>query len=120
MIFRLQNDYFDHKIGQNAPIKVPKFDPKNQNLEVIYRPFELKIHPKVGLLTKFSTENLDFVDHLSTYRAKNTSISGPFKAQNDAQTTFKQLQTNFQNVQKTTFLGPKMVKMTLSESQILT
>ena len=43
-----------------------------------------------------------------------------FKAQNDAQTTSEQLQTNFQKVKKTTFLAPKMVKMTLQEGQILT
>ena len=46
--------------------------------------------------------------------------SVPFRAENNAQTTSEQLQTNFQKVQKTTFLAPKMVKMTLSEGQILT
>ena len=43
-----------------------------------------------------------------------------FKAKNDAQTTSELLQTNFQKVQKTGFLTLKMVKMTLSEAQILT
>ena len=42
-----------------------------------------------------------------------------FKAKNDAQTTSELLQTNFQKVQKTGFLTLKMVKMTLSEGQIL-
>ena len=32
------------------------------------------------------------------------------KAENNAQTTFEQLQTNFQKVKKTYFLAPKMVK----------
>ena len=41
-----------------------------------------------------------------------------FKAKNDAQTTSDLLQTNFQKAQKTTFLAPKMVKMTLSEGKI--
>ena len=42
------------------------------------------------------------------------------KAKNDDQTTSELLQTNFQKVQKTGFLTLKMVKMTLSEAQILT
>ena len=51
------------------------------------------------------TKNFDFIGHLSTFRAENTQ-------KNDAYTTSEQLQTNFQNVQKMAFLGPKMVKMT--------
>ena len=58
--------------------------------------------------------------HISTFRAKNTPESGSFKAQNDAQITSEQLQTNFQKVQKTGFLTLKMVKMTLSKGQFLT
>ena len=65
------------------------------------------------------TYNIDFRIHISTFWAENTFKSSTFKAKNNAQTTSEQLQTNFQNVQKTTFLGPKMVKMTLSEGQIL-
>ena len=57
-------------------------------------------------MTKF----FDFIGHLSTFRAGNTPKSGFFKAKNNAQTTSEQLQTNFQKVQKTTFLAPKMVK----------
>ena len=57
---------------------------------------------------------------MSTFQAENTSKSGPFKVKNNAQTTSELLQTNFQKVQKTTFLTLKMVKMTLSEGQILT
>ena len=66
------------------------------------------------------TQNFDFRGHISTFRAENTPESEAFKAKNNAQTTSEQLQTNFQKVQKTTFLAPKMVKMTLSEGQILT
>ena len=66
------------------------------------------------------TYNFDFRGHISTFRAINTPESGPFKAQNDAQITSKQLQNNFQKVQKTTFLARKTVKMTLSGGQILT
>ena len=62
----------------------------------------------------------DLRGHISAFRVKSTPKSVTFKAKNNAQTTSEQLQTNFQNVQKTTFLGPKMVKMTLSEGQILT
>ena len=43
-----------------------------------------------------------------------------FKAKNDAQTTSEHLQNKFQKPQKTGFLTLKMVKMTLSEGQILT
>ena len=66
------------------------------------------------------TKNFDFRGHISTFRAENKAKSGHFKAENNAQTTSEQLQNNFQKVQKTTFLTLKMVKMTLSEGQILT
>ena len=59
---------------------------------------------------QFLTQNYDFRGHISTFRPKNTLKSGGFKAKNNAQTTSEQLQTNFQKVQKTTFLAPKMVK----------
>ena len=63
---------------------------------------------------------MDFRGHISTFRAKNTPESWSFKAQNDAQITSEHPQNNFQKVQKTGFLTLKMVKMTLSEGQILT
>ena len=69
---------------------------------------------------QFLTQNFDFRDDISTFRAENTAKSGHFKAENNAQTTSEHLQNNFQKVQKTTFLTLKMVKMTLSEGQILT
>ena len=59
---------------------------------------------------QFLTQNYDFRGHISTFRPKNTLKSGGFKAKNNAQTTSEQLQTNFQKVQKTTFLAPNMVK----------
>ena len=68
---------------------------------------------------KILAQKIDFRGHLSTFRAKNEPKSGPCKAKNDAQTTSEQLQTNFQKVQKTTFLTLKMVQMTLSEGKIL-
>ena len=66
------------------------------------------------------TTNFDFRGHISTFHAKTTGKSGTFKAENNAQSTSEQHQNNFQKVQKTTFLALKMVKMTLSEGQILT
>ena len=39
----------------------------------------------------FGLENLYFWDHLSTYRAENTTKSRPFMAENTAQTLPKQL-----------------------------
>ena len=62
----------------------------------------------------------DFRGQISTFRAKNTHKSGSFKAENNAYPTSEHLQNNFQKVQKTTFLTPKMVKMTLSEGLFLT
>ena len=48
--------------------------------------------------------------HFSTFGAENTPKSRPFKVENNAQTLPEQLQNNFEKVQKTTFLTPKMVK----------
>ena len=56
------------------------------------------------------TKNFDFGGHISTFRAENTPKSSSFKAKNNASITSEQLQNNFQKVQKTTFLAPKMVK----------
>ena len=41
---------------------------------------------------------------------RNTTKSRPLKVKNNAQTLPKQLQNNFEKVQKATFLNPKMVK----------
>ena len=54
--------------------------------------------------------NFDFRGLISTFRTENTPKSGAFKAKNNALTTSEQLQTNFQKVQKTTFLALKMAK----------
>ena len=48
--------------------------------------------------------------YLTTFRGINAPKSGPFKCENNAQTLPKQLQNNFEKVQKSTFLTPKMVK----------
>ena len=42
--------------------------------------------------------------------AQITTKSGPFKVENNAQTLPKQLQNNFEKVQKMTFSAPKMDK----------
>ena len=56
------------------------------------------------------TQIFDFRGHISTFRAKNTAKSAPLEVKNNAQTTSEHLQNNFQKVQKTTFLDPKMAK----------
>ena len=61
-------------------------------------------------MSKILIENLDYRGHLSTSRAENIPKSGPFKVENNAQTHPKQLQSNFEKVQKMTFSTPKMVK----------
>ena len=48
--------------------------------------------------------------YLTTFRSINAPKSGPFKYKNKAQTLPKQVQNNFEKVQKSTFLTPKMVK----------
>ena len=60
---------------------------------------------------------MDFRDHISTFQAKNTRKSKPFKVKNNAETTSEQLQINFQKVKKTTFLAAKMVKLKVQFSQ---
>ena len=60
------------------------------------------------------TKNLDFLTHIWTFGAENTTKSGTFKAKNNAQTLPEQLQNNFEKVEKTTFLTPKMVKTRVS------
>ena len=65
-------------------------------------------------MTKFLTKNLEYRGHLSTFRAKITPKSGPFKVENNAQTLPKQLQNNFEKVQKTVFSTPKMAKSWMS------
>ena len=54
-------------------------------------------------MSKFLTENLNFRGYLSTFGAENTPKSRPFKVENNAQILPKQLQNNFEKLQKTTF-----------------
>ena len=65
-------------------------------------------------MSKFLTENFDFWGHLSTFGAENTPKSRHFKAKNNAQTLPKLLQNNFEKVEKTDFLTPKMAKSRMS------
>ena len=53
------------------------------------------------------TENLDFWVHVCTFGAEKTPKSSSFRTKNDVQTLRKQLQNNFEKVQKTTFFDPK-------------
>ena len=58
---------------------------------------------------KLICQNLMYLKYIKfPYRPR--LVTSAFKAKNNAQTTSEQLQTNFQKVQKTTFLAPKMVK----------
>ena len=76
----------DHSQGKKNP-KIPFFTLK---------PVKIALSEGQNL-----TLNLDFRGHIATFRAENTPKSGPFKAENNAQTTSKQLQNKFQKVQKT-------------------
>ena len=64
--------------------------------------------------------HFEFGDHLFIFRAEIKHESDLFKAENNSQTTSKQLQNNFQKAQKKYFFSPEIVKMILSKSQILT
>ena len=61
-------------------------------------------------MSQFLSKNLKFRGHFWTFGAQNTPKSRPFEAKNKAQTLPKQVQNNFEKVQKSTFLTPKMVK----------
>ena len=61
-------------------------------------------------MSKFLIQNFDFGAHLSTIRAQKTPKSRPFKAKNNAQTLPKIVQNNFEKVEKSSFLTPKIVK----------
>ena len=58
-------------------------------------------------MSKILTQNIHFQGHLSTFEAQNTPKSRLFEAKNNAQTLPKQLQNNFEKVQKSTFLTPQ-------------
>ena len=59
---------------------------------------------------QISTKNLNFRGHLSNSGAENTPKSGPLRSKNNALILPKQLQNNFEKVQKMTFLTPKCQK----------
>ena len=75
-------------------------------------------------ITPLESQNLaqkfNFRGHLSTFRAENTPKTGPSKSKNNAQTLLKLLQNNFEKVQKSTFLTPKIVENDHIMGQILT
>ena len=112
------------------PSQRAKIWPKILILEVIYRPFDLKIHLKVSFFRpktmpkqllnnskptfKKSKKRLfwppkwskcpsqrakiwrkKIIFYISTFQAKNTTESLPLRAENNAETTSEQLQTNF-------------------------
>ena len=55
---------------------------------------------KTAFLTLEIVLHIDYLGHLASFRAENTPKSGPVKAKNNAQTTSKQLQNNFQKVKR--------------------
>ena len=76
--------------------------------EIIFQQIKiLRIFLSVGHPRDPKGENHGY---LTTFRSINAPKSGPFKYKNKAQTLPKQVQNNFEKVQKSTFLTPKMVK----------
>ena len=80
----------------------------------------MKIHKIALPESQNLNKNFNFRGHISTFRAKNTPKNWLIQTKNNVQTTPKKLLNNFQKPQKTTFLTPKMSKMTLSKGQFLT
>ena len=70
--------------------------------------------PETAKMSKFLIQTFDFGGHLSTYRAENTPKSRPLKVETNAQILPIQPLNNFEKVQKTTFLTPKMAKSRMS------
>ena len=85
----LEIDFFDSQKGQKWTLKTAK-------------------------MSKFLTLIFNIRGHISTFRTENTTKSGPFKAEYNAQTTSEQVLNNFEKVQNTTFLTPKMAKTRMS------
>ena len=65
--------------------------------------------PKIGQIL---TEIFDFLLRWWTTWAESTLKSEPFNTENKAQTLSKQVQKNFEKVEKSIFLTTKMVKIT--------
>ena len=66
-------------------------------------------------LSESQNLNLNFHDHLQTFRVENTTKNSPFKAKNNAYKTFKQQQsTSIKSIKG--FLHQKMVKLTPFEN----
>ena len=76
----------------------------------------VKMTPSEGQIL---TQNFDLIGQISTFCAENTPKSGTFKDQKQCPNNFWTLLTNFQKPLKAGFLTLKMVKMNLSEGQIL-
>ena len=92
--------HFNLKFSKNW--KYPKNDYLNRNWS--------KMTPQSVKMSKYLTVKYNFWGHLWTFGVENKTKSRPFMVKNNAQTHRKQLQNNFEKVQKSTFLTPKMVK----------
>ena len=98
-----------------------KFWPKISNFGVVYQPIELKMKPMAGILSlkiiakpslKNSKRNFwpNWFSGYTSFGVEKITKSRSFKDENNAQSLLKQLQNNFEKVQKKTFLTPKIVK----------
>ena len=76
--------------------------------------------PQICQKEQFFDPNLNFRGHIWTFGAQNTPKNWPFEAKNKAQTLPKQLQNNFEKVQKSTFLTPKKGDIMLKLCSFLT
>ena len=70
---------------------------------------------KTAKMTRFSMGNFDCGGHLSTFPDENTPKSWSLKVENNARILRTQLLKNFEKVQKSTFLNPKMAKTQVSK-----
>ena len=114
----VSNQPFKLKIHQKVGLLRSKILPKQLliNLKLIFKKskinfFTVKLFKNDRLwMPKFSEKICFFWGQISTFRAENTIESGSYEAKNIAQTTFEQLENNFQKLQKCTFLTQKSSK----------
>ena len=78
---------------QNKPFFLLNITNFGKSKKRLFRPPEWpKMTPETTKISHFFTEDFEFRDHLSTFRAINTPKSRRFEVENNAQIVSKQLQ----------------------------
>ena len=107
--FRAENTPKNESFKAKNNAQTTSEHPKN-NFQKVQRTTFLTLKMVKTTLSAGQILTQKFEFNISTFRAENTHKIGRFKAENNAYTTSEHPQNNFQKVQKTTFLAPKMYK----------